>query len=141
MLTEAGLVEQKEGRLELTPAGLRRVGQNALEELFGSLAKDRLGVYLVLGVLASFTFQVIYNIAMSAGLAPVTHRSGISIRGEHPARSGNRHLKRAVFLSAFAACAPFEANDPRVGEFHGSFRVGQIQPLGVDLTVMEDGTR
>src|SRR5205807_7892625 len=31
------------------------------------LAKDRLGAYLVLGVLASFTFQVIYNITMSAG--------------------------------------------------------------------------
>jgi rod shape determining protein RodA len=36
-----------------------------------SLAKDRLGSYLVLGVLASFTFQVIYNVTMSAGLAPV----------------------------------------------------------------------
>jgi rod shape determining protein RodA len=35
------------------------------------LAKDRLGSYLVLGVLASFTFQVLYNITMSAGLAPV----------------------------------------------------------------------
>lgn len=35
------------------------------------LAKDRVGAYLVLGVLASFTFQVIYNITMSAGLAPV----------------------------------------------------------------------
>ena len=35
------------------------------------LAKDRFGTYLVLGVLASFTFQVIYNITMSAGLAPV----------------------------------------------------------------------
>jgi len=35
------------------------------------LAKDRLGSYLVLGVLASFCFQVIYNITMSAGLAPV----------------------------------------------------------------------
>jgi len=35
------------------------------------LSKDRLGSYLVLGVLASFTFQVIYNITMSAGLAPV----------------------------------------------------------------------
>jgi rod shape determining protein RodA len=35
------------------------------------LAKDRLGAYLVVGVLASFTFQVIYNITMSAGLAPV----------------------------------------------------------------------
>ncbi len=35
------------------------------------LSKDRLGSYLVVGVLASFTFQVIYNITMSAGLAPV----------------------------------------------------------------------
>jgi len=35
------------------------------------LAKDRLGAYLVLGVLASFTFQVVYNITMSAGLVPV----------------------------------------------------------------------
>jgi rod shape determining protein RodA len=35
------------------------------------LAKDRLGVYLVMGLMSSFTFQVIYNITMSAGLAPV----------------------------------------------------------------------
>ena len=35
------------------------------------LAKDRLGAYLVLGVLAAFSFQVIYNVTMSAGLAPV----------------------------------------------------------------------
>ena len=35
------------------------------------LAKDRLGSFLVLGVLASFVFQVVYNITMSAGLAPV----------------------------------------------------------------------
>ena len=35
------------------------------------LARDRLGSYLVLGVLAGFVFQVIYNITMSAGLAPV----------------------------------------------------------------------
>jgi rod shape determining protein RodA len=35
------------------------------------LAKDRLGAYLVLGVLACFTFQVLYNVTMSAGLAPV----------------------------------------------------------------------
>jgi rod shape determining protein RodA len=35
------------------------------------LAKDRLGAYLVLGVLACFAFQVIYNVTMSAGLAPV----------------------------------------------------------------------
>jgi rod shape determining protein RodA len=35
------------------------------------LAKDRLGAYLVGGIIAGFTFQVVYNIAMSVGLAPV----------------------------------------------------------------------
>jgi len=35
------------------------------------LAQDRLGAFLVLGVLAGFAFQVVYNITMSAGLAPV----------------------------------------------------------------------
>jgi rod shape determining protein RodA len=35
------------------------------------LAKDRIGAYIVVGVLASFMFQVVYNISMSAGLAPV----------------------------------------------------------------------
>lgn len=43
------------------------------------------------------------HLAAYAGIAPVTHRSGSSIRGEHPARSGNRKLKRALFLSSFAA--------------------------------------
>jgi len=42
-LEEAGLVEQKEGRLELTPKGLRKIGQRALRELFARLAKDRFG--------------------------------------------------------------------------------------------------
>ena len=35
------------------------------------LAKDRLGAYLVGGIIAGFTFQVLYNVAMSVGLAPV----------------------------------------------------------------------
>ncbi|SDR87689.1 IS110 family RNA-guided transposase [Microlunatus soli] len=49
------------------------------------------------------TFRTSGHLAAYAGLAPVTRRSGTSIRGEFPARSGNRHLKRAFFLSAFAA--------------------------------------
>jgi uncharacterized protein with von Willebrand factor type A (vWA) domain len=43
MLEEAGLIEQKEGRLELTPKGLRKIGSNALRDLFSKLAKDKLG--------------------------------------------------------------------------------------------------
>ena len=43
------------------------------------------------------------HLASYAGIAPVTRRSGTSIRGEHPSRRGNKKLKRALFLSAFAA--------------------------------------
>ena len=42
-LEDAGLVENHEGRLELTPRGLRHIGQRALRELFSRLSKDRLG--------------------------------------------------------------------------------------------------
>jgi len=35
------------------------------------LAKDRLGAFLVAGLVSGFAFQVIYNITMSAGMAPV----------------------------------------------------------------------
>jgi uncharacterized protein with von Willebrand factor type A (vWA) domain len=43
MLEDAGLIEQKEGRLELTPKGLRKIGANALRDLFDKLAKDKVG--------------------------------------------------------------------------------------------------
>jgi uncharacterized protein with von Willebrand factor type A (vWA) domain len=43
MLEQAGLIEQKEGRLELTPRGLRKIGSNALRDLFSKLAKDKIG--------------------------------------------------------------------------------------------------
>jgi uncharacterized protein with von Willebrand factor type A (vWA) domain len=43
MLSDAGLIETKEGRLELTPKGIKRVGANALGELFSKMARDKLG--------------------------------------------------------------------------------------------------
>jgi uncharacterized protein with von Willebrand factor type A (vWA) domain len=43
MLEEAGLIEQREGRLELTPRGIRAIGQKALGDLFRKLMKDRAG--------------------------------------------------------------------------------------------------
>ena len=41
------------------------------------------------------------HLAAYAGVAPVTRRSGTSIRGEHTSRRGNRRLKRALYLSTF----------------------------------------
>ena len=42
-LEEAGLIEQREGAMELTPRGMRRIGANALTELFARLTKDKMG--------------------------------------------------------------------------------------------------
>ncbi|MEU2185255.1 MULTISPECIES: IS110 family transposase [Streptomyces] len=49
------------------------------------------------------TFPTAAHLASYAGLAPATRSSGTSIHGDHAPRSGNRQLKRAMFLSAFAA--------------------------------------
>ena len=58
---------------------------------------------LLLDIGDGSAFPTAGHLAAYAGLAPVTRRSGSSIRGEHPSRGGNKHLKRALFLSAFAA--------------------------------------
>ena len=47
MLEEAGLINRKEGRLELTPRGLRAIGNNSLKELFSRLAKDKFGQHKI----------------------------------------------------------------------------------------------
>ena len=47
LLEEAGLIDNKEGRFELTPKGMRRIGQNALAELFKHLVRDKIGGHAV----------------------------------------------------------------------------------------------
>jgi uncharacterized protein with von Willebrand factor type A (vWA) domain len=42
-LEKAGYVERKGRRLELTPRGMRRIGQGALREIFAQLKKSRIG--------------------------------------------------------------------------------------------------
>jgi uncharacterized protein with von Willebrand factor type A (vWA) domain len=42
-LEESGLVNRSEGRLDLTPRGLRRLGSLALAELYGKLRQERVG--------------------------------------------------------------------------------------------------
>lgn len=63
----------------------------------------RTGARILLEVGDGSGFATPGHLAAYAGLAPVTRRSGTSIRGEHPSRSGNKQLKRAMFLAAFAA--------------------------------------
>jgi uncharacterized protein with von Willebrand factor type A (vWA) domain len=46
-LTDAGLIEQTESGLQMTPRGIRAIGANALRDLFGDLSKDQLGQHEV----------------------------------------------------------------------------------------------
>jgi transposase len=48
-------------------------------------------------------FPTAGHLAAYAGLAPVTRRSGSSIKGETRSQRGNHALKSALFLSAFAS--------------------------------------
>jgi uncharacterized protein with von Willebrand factor type A (vWA) domain len=43
ILEEAGYIQRKNGKWELTPRGMRKIGQKALQEIFAHLRKDRIG--------------------------------------------------------------------------------------------------
>ena len=65
----------------------------------------RTGARILVEIGDGRAFPTAAHLASYAGLAPVTRRSGSSIRGEAPPRRGNRLLKRAYFLAAFASLA------------------------------------
>jgi uncharacterized protein with von Willebrand factor type A (vWA) domain len=47
LMQEAGLIDNKEGRLTLSPRAIRKLGANALRDLFGSLRKDMVGQHVI----------------------------------------------------------------------------------------------
>ncbi|MFE3316176.1 transposase, partial [Embleya sp. NPDC059213] len=73
----------------------------------------RTGARILIDVGDGSRFPSAAHLAAYAGLAPATRSSGSSIRGEKPSRRGNKQLKRAFFLSAFAAPA-----DPASRSYH-----------------------
>jgi uncharacterized protein with von Willebrand factor type A (vWA) domain len=47
MMKDAGLIDQSDGRLQLTPRGIRQLGAKALQDLFGNLSKDMIGQHQI----------------------------------------------------------------------------------------------
>lgn len=72
----------------------------------------RTGARILIDVGDGTRFPSAAHLAAYAGLAPATRSSGSSIRGEQPSRRGNKQLKRAPFLSAFAALAEPPSRTP-----------------------------
>ena len=73
-------------------------GADAVELIIPRVAAQ---ILLAAGDLSAFPTPG--HLATYAGIAPVTRRSGTSIRGEYPARAGNKKLKNALFRSAWIA--------------------------------------
>ena len=82
----------------------------------------------------SSAFPTPGHLAAYAGLAPVTRRSGSSIRGEFPSRAGNKRLKRALVLSAFAAL-----HDPTSRAYYDRKRAAGKKHNWTVPALVEDG--
>jgi uncharacterized protein with von Willebrand factor type A (vWA) domain len=84
-LEEAGLIEQREGRYQLTARGIRRIGERALTDLFSKLAKDRLGAHRTTllgtghereGLTKPFEFGDPFDVDIQATVHNAVRRSG-----------------------------------------------------------------
>jgi transposase len=82
-----------------------RLEAHALAEVLTSMPglgfRTALKILTIVGDGAAF--PTAGHLAAYAGLAPVTRRSGTSIKGETRSQRGNHALKSALFLSAFAS--------------------------------------
>nr|WP_189299689.1 IS110 family transposase [Streptomyces albospinus] len=91
-------------------------------------------------------FPTAGHLAAYAGLAPVTRSSGSSIRGEHPSRRGNKQLKRAFYLAAFASLSQPESRTyydkkRRQGKHHVAALVCLARRrIDVLFAMLRDGT-
>ncbi len=89
------VAEQVEGILDAHPLA------GVLTSMPGVGVRTAARILLEVGDASNFASSG--HLAAYAGIAPVTRSSGTSIKGEYPARTGNRQLKRAFLLAAFAA--------------------------------------
>lgn len=89
------LAKELEDRLDAHPLG------EVLTSMPGVGVRTAVKILTIVG--DGTAFPTAAHLASYAGLAPVTRRSGSSIRGETRSQRGHRALKSALFLSAFAS--------------------------------------
>jgi transposase len=100
----AQLAQLRASRAEVLAQVEKLVEAHPLHELLTSL--PAVGVRTAARVITEVVgkeFKTAGHLGSYSGLAPVTWRSGTSIRGDHSSKKGNKILKRAFFLSAFAS--------------------------------------
>lgn len=91
----AALAKDLEARLEAHPLA------EVLTSMPGVGLRTAIKILTIVG--DGSAFRTAGHLAAYAGLAPVTRRSGTSIKGETRSQRGHHALKSALFLSAFAS--------------------------------------
>src|SRR5690625_5005998 len=97
MASRAALEEQFVAELDAHPLGTILTSMPGIGV--------RTGMKILIEISDLGRFESAGHLAAYAGLAPRTHRSGTSIKGEHRQRAGNKRLKKAMFRAAFASLA------------------------------------
>lgn len=96
------IAEQVEELLQDSPLS------EVLMSIPGAGLKTAANILLAVGECSDF--RSAGHLAAYAGIAPSPRRPGTSIRGEFPAKSGNKRLKNALYYSAFASIRFHEAS-------------------------------
>ncbi len=103
-LERADLAAELETRLEAHPLGAVLTSMPGLGV--------RTAIKIILTIIGDGSaFPTAGHLATYAGLAPVTRRSGSSIKGETRSQRGNHALKSALFLSTGLAGAGLVVSD------------------------------
>jgi len=110
-LERAALAADLEARLEAHPLF------TVLTSMPGVGFRTALKILTIVG--DGSAFPTPGHLAAYAGLAPVTRKSGTSIKGETRSQRGNHALKSALFLSAFASLG-----DPASRAYYDRKRAG-----------------
>ena len=102
----AQILQLRDQRIQIARDVDKVLDDHPLAEVLTSM--PGIGVKIAARILAETggdmsAFPTAAHLAAYAGLAPVTKRSGSSIRGEHVNRGGNKRLKNALFMSAFTS--------------------------------------
>lgn len=99
------LRQVREARADLETQFANELGRHPAGPVLTSMpgVAARTAVTMLVEITDVDRFQNAGHLAVYAGVAPRTHRSGTSIRGEHRQHSGNARLKRAMYLSVFAS--------------------------------------
>ncbi len=125
-LEEAGYIRRKGDRFELTPRGVRKIGQKAIREIFSALKKDRVGSHEIRkrggggepsGETKLWEFGDDFNVDLQKSLLNTVKREGAGTPLKM--KAGDFEVERIDFATQAATCLLIDRS--RSMGYYGNF--------------------